>query len=271
MFSGLMSWVDERFPRREVWEHLATKYYAPKNLNFWYYFGVFSFVVLINQIITGIWLSMYYTPTSGEAFNSIEHIMRHVKYGWLLRYMHSTGASAFFIVIYLHMYRALLYGSYRMPRELLWILGMCLYVLLIMEGFTGYALVWGQMSYWATKVVTSLIDAIPFIGHILAIWVKGDYSVTGVTLHRFYAFHVAALPMAIVIFTILHIMALRKCGSNSPDGIEIKKNIGPDGTPIDGLPFHPYFTMKDLYGVMVFLTIFFAVVFFCSSHGRIFS
>lgn len=266
----LLHWVDARFPRAEVWRHLMTGYYAPKNLNFWYYFGVFSFLVLINQIITGIWLTMHYTPTAKEAFGSVEHIMRNVRFGWLLRYMHSTGASAFFVVIYLHMYRAIIYGSYKKPRELLWLFGMFLYVLLIAEAYTGYTLPWGQMSYWASKVVISLIQAVPLIGERLALWVTGDYNISGVTLHRFFAFHVSAIPMTIVIFVIFHIMALRKSGSNNPDGIEIKKTLDSKGHPVDGIPFHPYFTVKDLFGIMVFIFVFCTVMFFAPTMGGYF-
>lgn len=260
-------WIDKRFPRKEVWDHLAVKYYAPKNLNFWYFFGVLSFVVLINQLASGVYLTMHYIPTADQAFDSVEYLMREVNFGWLLRYLHSTGASAFFIVIYLHMYRGLLYGSYKEPRELLWIFGMVIYTLLIGEAFTGYILPWGQMSYWASKVVTSLIAGVPFIGQQLATWVMGDYSVSGITLHRFFSFHVTLIPMLIVLWVILHIMALRKSGSNNPDGIEIKENTDFKGIPKDGIPFHPYFTVKDMVGLMAFLILFCAVIFFAPTLG----
>ena len=261
------NWFDKRFPRKEVWDNLAVKYYAPKNLNFWYFFGVLSFVVLVSQLVSGVYLTMHYVPTAEQAFDSVEYLMREVDYGWLLRYMHTTGASAFFIVIYLHMYRAMLYGSYRSPREVLWLFGMVIYTLLIGEAFTGYILPWGQMSYWASKVITSLIAGIPVIGQGLAVWVMGDYSVSGITLHRFFAFHVTLIPMLIVLWVILHIMALRKCGSNNPDGIEIKETLDFKGIPKDGVPFHPYYTVKDLVGVAVYLILFCAVMFFAPTFG----
>ncbi|MGB6976124.1 MAG: cytochrome bc complex cytochrome b subunit [Gammaproteobacteria bacterium] len=260
--SKLLAWIDARFPLSDIWNKQMAQYYAPKNLNFWYFFGVLSLVVLVNQILTGIWLAMSYVPTADEAFNSIQHISREVRFGWLLRYMHTVGASAFFIVIYLHMYRAVIYGSFKKPRELLWVLGMVLYVLLVTEAFSGYVLPWGQMSYWAVEVIGSLFKAIPLIGGRLAIWMEGDYHVSGVALHRLFAFHVTAIPMIIVIFVILHLIALRMVGSNNPDGIEIKAHLDKQHHPLDGVPFNPYFSVKDLFGIAVFLCVFAAIVFF---------
>lgn len=265
-----IDWVDARFPLRSIWKKNATEYYAPKNLNFWYYFGVFSLLVLINQILTGIWMAMHYTPTAADAFNSIERTMRYVNFGWLIRYLHSTGASAFFIVLYLHMYRCIMYGSYRMPRELLWLIGVTLYILLMAEAYTGYVLPWGQMSFWASRVISSIIMAIPWIGETLGAWFIGDYMISGETLHRFFAYHVAGIPLLIIAFVVLHIMALRKVGSNNPDGIEIKKNLDASGKPVDGIPFHPYFTLKDSVGLIVFLFIFLLVVFYFPTFGGYF-
>jgi ubiquinol-cytochrome c reductase cytochrome b subunit len=263
----LAQWINARFPLQSIWRRHFTGYYAPKNLNFWYYFGAFSLLVLVNQLLTGVWMTMYYTPTDKEAFSSVQHIMRYVNYGWLLRYMHTTGASAFFIVVYLHIYRCILYGSYRTPRELLWLIGVTLYLLLMAEAYTGYVLPWGQMSFWASRVISNIFFAIPYIGEPLAIWFIGDYSVSGVTLHRFFSYHVAAIPMVIVIFVLFHIMALRKAGSNNPDGIEIKEKLDDTGTPVDGIPFHPYYTIKDLTGAMVFIFIFALVVFYFPTVG----
>ena len=254
----LIHWIDQRFPLTEIWNKHAAKYEVPKNLNFWYVFGAFSLLVLINQIITGIWLTMYYTPTDTGAFDSVQHIMRHVKYGWLIRYLHTTGASAFFVVLYLHIYRGFIYGSYQKPRELLWLIGMLLYVCLIAEAFTGYVLPWGQMSFWAAKVIISLITAIPLFGKHLAIWIQGDYTVGDVTLHRFFAFHVSAIPLIIILLVIVHIMGLHKVGSNNPEGIEVKEKIA----------FHPFFTVKDLFGFSVFIIIFAIIIFyFPTMHG----
>jgi len=266
----LSIWVNERLPLKPFWRNHVSHYYAPRNFNFWYYFGSFSLLVLINQIITGIWLAMDYTPTAGEAFSSVQHIMRDVHYGWLLRYMHSTGASAFFIVIYLHMYRGIIYGSYRAPRELLWLVGMLIYITLLLEAFTGYVLPWGQMSYWGAEVITSFASAIPVIGKTLVVWLRGDYTISGVTLHRFFALHVIAVPLIILALVMLHLIALHHVGSNNPDGIEIKAKKDKHGVPLDGIPFHPYYTLKDGVGVVVFLIIFFAVVFFFPKMGGIF-
>jgi ubiquinol-cytochrome c reductase cytochrome b subunit len=253
-----------------LWDDHLGKYYAPKNFNFFYYFGVFSLLVLVNQMVTGIYLAMVYTPTDTEAFRSVEHIMRDVHYGWLVRYMHSTGASAFFIVLYLHMYRGLIYGSYRAPRELLWVIGMAIYLLLLLEAFTGYVLPWGQMSFWGAKVITSLLEAIPVIGPDLTVWFRGDYNITGVTLHRFFALHVILIPFVVVGLVVVHIMALHHVGSNNPDGIEIKEKKDKNGIPLDGIPFAPYYLVKDLAGIVVFLIAFATVIFFSPTMGGLF-
>lgn len=264
---GLMNWLDARFPLLSVWKSHASGYYAPKNLNFFYYFGSLALVVLLLQLVTGLWLTMFYTPTSEQAFASIEYIMRDVNAGWLLRYMHSTGASAFFIVIYFHMVRALLYGSYQKPRELLWLLGMALFFFLLAEAFFGYLLPWGQMSYWGAQVITSLFSAIPYIGDGFVTWLRGDYHIANATLQRFFALHVIGIPLLFVVFVFLHIVALHKVGSNNPQGVEIKKHVDADGHPLDGIPFHPYYTVKDLVGLIIFLMAFFAVVFFVPEMG----
>ena len=268
--TGLLGWIDARFPLSKMWnEHLA-EYYAPKNFNFWYYFGSLALLVLVMQIITGIWLTMNYKPDALLAFNSVEYIMRDVNWGWLIRYMHSTGASFFFIVVYLHMFRALLYGSYKKPRELIWIFGMIIYVCLMAEAFMGYLLPWGQMSYWGAQVIISLFGAIPGIGDSLALWIRGDYVISDVTLNRFFAFHVIAVPIILLALVVMHILALHEVGSNNPDGVEIKKVKGPDGHPVDGIPFHPYYTVKDIVGVIVFLIFFCIVVFFLPEMGGYF-
>ncbi|MFP3923353.1 cytochrome b [Pseudomonas sp. W5-36] len=268
--SRLMDWINARFPATSMWENHLSKYYVPKNLNFFYFFGSLALLVLVNQILTGIWLTMSYTPTAEGAFASIEYIMRDVAYGSILRLLHSTGASAFFIVIYLHMFRGLLYGSYQKPRELVWVFGMLIYLALMAEAFTGYLLPWGQMSYWGAQVIISLFGAIPLIGGDLAQWIRGDYLVSGITLNRFFALHVVALPIVIVGLVVLHILALREVGSNNPDGIDIKKYKDENGNPLDGIPFHPYYTVKDLLGVVVFLLIFCSVVFFFPGMGGYF-
>jgi ubiquinol-cytochrome c reductase cytochrome b subunit len=265
--TGLRDWVDDRFPLIQLWNDHMGRYYAPKNFNFWYYFGVLSIVVLAIQIVTGIWLTMNYKPDAELAFASVEYIMRDVEWGWLIRYMHSTGASAFFIVIYLHMFRALLYGSYQKPRELLWVLGMFTYLALMAEAFLGYLLPWGQMSFWGAQVIISLFGAIPFIGDTLSLWIRGDFVVSDITLNRFFSLHVIAVPLAIVGLVFLHIIALHEVGSNNPDGVEIKKKKGEDGIPLDGIPFHPYYTVKDSVGVIVFLIFFAGVVFFAPEFG----
>ena len=270
VMTNLVTWIDQRFPMTKVWnEHLA-EYYAPKNFNFWYFFGSLALLVLVNQILTGIWLTMHYKPDGELAFASVEYIMRDVDWGWLLRYMHSTGASAFFVVVYLHMFRGLMYGSYRKPRELIWLFGMVIYVALMAEAFMGYLLPWGQMSYWGAQVIISLFGAIPVVGEDLTLWIRGDYVVSDATLNRFFALHVIALPLAIVALVFVHIVALHKVGSNNPDGVEIKKNKGADGKPVDGIPFHPYYTVKDIVGVGVFLIVFCAVIFFAPELGGYF-
>ncbi len=269
-FNGIVTWVDQRFPLMSIWRDHISEYYTPKNFNFWYYFGSLALLVLVLQIVTGIFLTMHYKPDAAQAFASVEYIMRDVPWGWLMRYMHSTGASAFFVVIYLHMFKALLYGSYRQPRELLWIFGMIIYLMLMAEAFFGYLLPWGQMSFWGAQVIVNLFDALPLIGPDLALWIRGDYVVSDATLNRFFAFHVIAIPLVLVGLVVAHIMALHEVGSNNPDGIEIKKNLGPDGHPIDGIPFHPYYTVKDTFGVMVFLAIFAIILFFMPEFGGYF-
>ena len=268
--TGLIGWIDERFPlTKSIREHL-TEYYAPKNFNFWYFFGSLALLVLVNQILTGIWLTMNYKPAAADAFGSVEYIMRDVDWGWLIRYMHSTGASAFFIVVYLHMFRGLMYGSHKKPRELIWIFGVLIFLCLMAEAFMGYLLPWGQMSYWGAQVIINLFSAIPGIGPDLAVWIRGDYVVSDATLNRFFALHVIALPLVLVGLVVAHILALHEVGSNNPDGIEIKKVKGPDGIPLDGIPFHPYYTVKDLVGVVVFLLFFSAVIFFMPEMGGYF-
>jgi ubiquinol-cytochrome c reductase cytochrome b subunit len=256
------NWFDERFLVSKFWKEHASEYYAPKNFNFWYYFGSLALFLLASQIITGIWLTMNYVPTAEGAFLSVESIMRDVSYGWLLRYLHSTGASFFFIVTYFHIFRGLLYGSYQKPRELLWMIGVLILFCLMAEAFFGYLLPWGQMSYWGASVITSLFGAIPVIGDRLVEWIRGDYNVSGVTLNRFFALHVIAVPFAFVGLVAFHIQALHTVGSNNPEGIEIKKFKNKKGIPLDGVAFHPYYTVKDLWGLGVFLILFLSVVFF---------
>lgn len=256
------NWIDKRFPLTKVWnEHLA-KYYTPRNFNFWYFFGSLAILVFAIQILSGIFLAMHFKPDSNLAFASVEYIMRDVEWGWLIRYIHSTGASAFFVVIYLHMYRGLIYGSYKAPRELIWILGIALYVALMAEAFMGYVLPWGQMSYWGAQVIISLFGSVPIIGPDLLIWILGDYAVDDAALNRFFSFHIVAIPFVLAILVFLHIVALHHVGSNNPDGIEIKENKDKNGIPKDGIPFHPYYSVKDVVGVVVFLIIFSAVIFF---------
>ena len=266
----LINWIDERLPIVEAFENHMSKYYAPKNFNVWYVFGVLSMVVLVNQLLTGIWLTMSYNPTAEGAFASVEYIMRDVEYGWLLRYLHSTGASAFFIVVYLHMFRGLMYGSYKKPRELIWIFGMTIYLALMAEAFMGYLLPWGQMSYWGAQVIVNLFGAIPYIGEGLSLWIRGDYLISGITLNRFFALHVVALPIVILALVVLHILALHTVGSNNPDGIEIKKNKDENGIPKDGIPFHPFYTVHDLVAIVIFLFVFCGVVFFFPEMGGYF-
>ena len=268
--SAIMKWIDDRFPFTETMKYHITEYYASKNFNWWYIFGVLAMVVLVMQLVTGIFLTMNYKPSAVEAFASVEYIMRDVEWGWLIRYMHSTGASFFFIVVYLHMFRAMLYGSYQKPRELIWLIGMLIFFVLMAEGFAGYLLPWGQMSYWGAQVIISLFGAIPFVGEALVEWIRGDYAISDITLNRFFAFHVILLPLILVALVFLHIVALHHVGSNNPDGVDIKKNKGPDGVPLDGIAFHPYHTTKDLVGIVFFLMIFSGVVFFAPDMGGYF-
>lgn len=267
--SSIMGWVDERFPATETWEKHLSKYYAPKNFNIWYVFGSLALLVLVNQIVTGIWLAMSYKPDAALAFGSVEYIMRDIEWGWLLRYMHSTGASAFFIVIYLHMFRGLMYGSYRKPRELLWIIGVVIYLAMMATAFFGYLLPWGQMSYWGAQVIVNLFAAVPFVGEELSIWVRGDFVISDTTLNRFFAFHFL-VPFVLAALVFIHLVALHFVGSNNPDGIEIKKNKDENGIPKDGIPFHPYYTVKDIYYVVWFMIIFSAVMFFAPEMGGLF-
>jgi ubiquinol-cytochrome c reductase cytochrome b subunit len=267
---GLIKWIDDRFPLIETMRYHATEYYASKNFNFWYVFGVLAMVVLVIQLVTGIFLTMNYKPSAADAFASVEYIMRDVEWGWLIRYMHSTGASFFFIVVYLHMFRAMLYGSYKKPRELIWLIGMLIFFLLMAEAFAGYLLPWGQMSYWGAQVIISLFGAIPWIGDALVEIIRGDYSISDITLNRFFALHVVLLPLSLIGLVFVHIVALHEVGSNNPDGIEIKEHKGADGVPLDGIAFHPYHTSKDLVAIIIFLIIFSVVVFFAPDMGGYF-
>lgn len=267
---GLLGWIEKRFPLMETWNYHMAQYYAPKNFNIWYAFGVLSMVVLVNQLLTGIWLTMSYKPSAEEAFASVEYIMRDVQWGWLIRYMHSTGASAFFLVVYLHMFRALLYGSYKKPRELLWLIGMLIFLCLMAEAFMGYLLPWGQMSYWGAQVIISLFGAIPGIGEALTEWIRGDYFISDATLNRFFALHVVALPLVLVALVFVHIVALHQVGSNNPDGVEIKAKKDENGIPLDGIPFHPYYSVKDLFIIFVFIFFFALVVFYVPEGGGYF-
>ncbi len=277
ILQGTLDWVDARFPLTSNWKAHLSEYYAPKNFNFWYFFGSLAMLVLAIQIITGIFLTMHYKPdvalnASGVpvAFASVEYIMRDVPWGWLIRYMHSTGASAFFLVVYLHMFRGLLYGSYRKPRELIWLFGIGIFLCLMGEAFFGYLLPWGQMSFWGAQVIVNLFSAIPLIGNDLSIWLRGDYVVGDATLNRFFAFHVIAMPLVLIGLVGAHIIALHEVGSNNPDGIEIKKKKDANGIPLDGIPFHPYYSVKDIVGVVVFLFVFSIVVFFMPEGGGYF-
>ncbi len=269
-FNALTDWIDARFPMTKLIKEHATEYYASKNFNVWYGFGVLATVVLVMQIVTGIFLTMNYKPASADAFASVEYIMRDVEWGWLIRYLHSTGASAFFIVVYLHMFRGLLYGSYKKPRELVWLIGMVIYLCLMGEAFFGYLLPWGNMSYWGAQVIVSLFGAVPVIGEGIAEWLRGDFYISDITLNRFFAFHVIAVPLMLVLLVAVHIMALHEVGSNNPDGIEIKEHKDANGKPIDGVAFHPYHTSKDLVIILVFFIIFAAVVFFAPEMGGYF-
>lgn len=268
--TGFLGWIDDRFPLTKMWRDHVSEYFAPKNFNFWYFFGSLAMLVLANQLITGIFLTMHYKPSALEAFGSVEYIMRDVPWGWLIRYMHSTGASAFFVVVYLHMFRGLLYGSYRKPRELVWIFGMMIFLALMAEAFMGYVLPWGNMSYWGAQVIISLFGAIPGIGPDLVQWIRGDYLISDATLNRFFALHVIAVPLVLVGLVVAHLMALHEVGSNNPDGVDIKKNKDENGIPKDGIPFHPYYTVKDIMGVVGFAMIFCAVLFFAPEMGGYF-
>jgi len=265
-----LNWVDARFPLTSTWKAHLSEYYAPKNFNFWYAFGSLALLVLVIQIVTGIFLVMHYKPDATLAFASVEYIMRDVPWGWLVRYMHSTGASAFFIVVYLHMVRGLLYGSYRKPRELVWLFGVAIFLCLMGEAFMGYLLPWGQMSYWGAQVIVNLFGAIPFIGPDLSLWIRGDYVVSDATLNRFFSFHVIAIPLVLIGLVVAHIIALHEVGSNNPDGIEIKEKTDANGIPLDGVPFHPYYSVHDIMAVAVFLLVFSAVVFFAPEMGGYF-
>lgn len=267
---AFMQWLDQRLPVTNAYEKHMSKYYAPVNLNFWYVFGLLATLVFANQILTGIWLTMSYVPSADEAFLSVEYIMRDVDLGWLIRYMHSTGASFFFIVVYLHMFRGIMYGSYKKPRELIWVFGMFIYLVLMAEGFMGYVLPWGQMSFWGAQVIISLFGAIPVIGDGLTEWIRGDFLISGITLNRFFALHVIALPLVLALLVVLHILALHEVGSNNPDGIDIKKHKDEQGKPLDGIPFHPYYTLGKLPMIIVFLFVFCGVIFFFPEGGGYF-
>jgi len=268
--TGLLGWVDRRFPLTALWKAHVSEYYAPKNFNFWYFFGSLAMLVLVIQVVTGIFLVMHYKPDARYAFESVEYIMREVPWGWLVRYMHSTGASMFFVVVYLHMLRGLFYGSYRKPRELVWIFGVAIFLCLMAEAFFGYLLPWGQMSYWGAQVIVNLFSAIPFIGPELSIWIRGDYVVSDATLNRFFAFHVIAIPLALIGLVVAHLIALHEVGSNNPDGIEIKAKKDKYGRPLDGIPFHPFYTVHDILGVAGFLIVFAAIIFFAPEMGGYF-
>ena len=265
-----MTWVDNRFPATKMYKEHMSEYYAPKAQNFWYFFGSLALLVLVIQIVTGIFLVMHYKPDANLAFASVEYIMRDVPWGWLIRYMHSTGASAFFVVVYLHMFRGLIYGSYRKPRELVWVFGCAIFLCLMAEAFMGYLLPWGQMSYWGAQVIVNLFSAVPFIGPDLALLIRGDFVVGDATLNRFFSFHVIAVPLVLLGLVVAHIIALHEVGSNNPDGVEIKANKDATGKPVDGIPFHPYYTVHDILGVSVFLMLFSAVVFFAPEFGGYF-
>jgi ubiquinol-cytochrome c reductase cytochrome b subunit len=267
---GLWGWINHRLPVDVFWRSQLSEYYAPKNFNFWYFFGSLALVALVLQLVTGIFLTMFYKVGAATSFDSVEFIMREVQYGWLIRYLHSTGASAFFLVVYLHMYRSLLYGSYKAPRELLWLFGMLIYLTLMAEAFLGYVLPWGNMSFWAATVIVNLFGTIPGIGPGLVEWIRGDYGIADATLNRFFSLHVVAVPLVLLLLVTLHLVALHEVGSNNPDGIEIKEKKDLRGRPLDGIAFHPYYTVKDLVGVFVFLVLLAIVVFFVPTFGDLF-
>ncbi|MBT8060471.1 MAG: cytochrome bc complex cytochrome b subunit [Xanthomonadales bacterium] len=268
--NAFMNWIDERLPVSDFWQNHMAGYFAPKNFNFWYYMGSLALLVLVVQILSGIFLTMHYKPDAELAFASVEYIMRDVEWGWLIRYLHSTGASFFFVIVYLHMFRSLLYGSHRKPRELVWIFGMLIYLALMAEAFMGYVLPWGQMSYWGAQVIINLFGAIPTIGEPLTEWIRGDFFISDATLNRFFALHVIALPVVLLGLVLMHLVALHENGSNNPDGIEIKANKDEDGKPVDGIAFHPYYTVKDIFGVSMFLLVFAFVIFFWPEAGGLF-
>ena len=268
--TGFLGWLNKRLPVTKFISDQLLEYYAPKNFNVWYFFGSLALLVLVMQLLSGIFLTMFYKVGDTTAFDSVEFIMREVHFGWLIRYLHAIGASAFFVVIYLHMYRALMYGSYKAPRELLWLFGMFIYLALMAEAFLGYVLPWGNMSYWAATVIINLFSAIPAIGPGLVEWIRGDYGVADATLNRFFSLHVVAIPLVLLLLVALHLVSLHETGSNNPDGIEIKETKGEDGHPVDGIPFHPYYTVKDIFGVGVFLLLFSVVVFFVPTFGNLF-
>jgi ubiquinol-cytochrome c reductase cytochrome b subunit len=267
---GFYAWLDKRLPVSEFIESQLTGYFAPKNFNFWYFFGFIALVVLVLQLVTGIFLTMFYKPGEATSFDSVQFIMREIDFGWLIRYMHSTGASAFFVVVYLHMFRAFLYGSYKAPRELLWLVGMLVYLALMAEAFMGYVLPWGNMSFWGAQVIVNIFGTIPVIGPGLVEWIRGDYAIADATVNRFFALHVVAIPLILLALVGLHLIALRRTGSNNPDGIEIKAKVGPNGHPVDGIPFHPYYTVKDTVGICAFLVIFAIIVFYAPTFGGLF-
>ncbi len=270
MLKNLVGWVDDRFPLLDTWKEHLSEYYAPKNFNFWYFFGSLALLVLVIQIVSGIFLTMSYKPDALFAFASVEYIMRDVQWGWLLRYVHSTGASMFFVVVYLHIFRGMMYGSYRKPRELLWIIGVAIYLALMAEAFMGYLLPWGQMSFWGAQVIVNLFSSVPFIGPDLSVLIRGDYVISDATLNRFFALHVIAVPLVLAGLVFVHLIALHAVGSNNPDGVEIKKHKDANGRPLDGIPFHPYYTVKDIVGVVGFLIVFCAIVFFAPDLGGYF-
>jgi ubiquinol-cytochrome c reductase cytochrome b subunit len=268
--SGFLGWLNRRLPIDEFVQNQLTGYYAPKNFNFWYFFGFMAVVTLVLQLLTGIFLTMFYKPGEATSFDSVQFIMREVDFGWLIRYMHSTGASAFFIVVYLHMFRAFLYGSYKAPRELLWLVGMLVYLALMAEAFMGYVLPWGNMSFWGAQVIVNIFGTIPVIGPGLVEWIRGDYAIADATVNRFFALHVVAIPLILLALVGVHLIALRRSGSNNPDGIEIKAKVDANGHPLDGIPFHPYYTVKDTVGIAAFLVIFAIIVFYAPTFGGLF-
>ncbi|MBU0623115.1 MAG: cytochrome bc complex cytochrome b subunit [Gammaproteobacteria bacterium] len=270
LLKNLVGWVDDRFPLMDTWKEHLSEYYAPKNFNFWYFFGSLALLVLVIQIVSGIFLTMSYKPDALLAFASVEFIMRDVQWGWLLRYVHSTGASMFFIVVYLHIFRGMMYGSYRKPRELLWLIGVAIYLALMAEAFMGYLLPWGQMSFWGAQVIVNLFSSVPFVGNELSVLIRGDFVISDATLNRFFALHVIAIPLVLAGLVFVHLIALHAVGSNNPDGIEIKKHKDANGIPLDGIPFHPYYTVKDIVGTVGFLIVFCAVMFFAPDMGGYF-